>query len=172
MNRCRPGGYRAADYYDRGIRVAPEWTGAGGFNRFLAHIGPRPSPEHSLDRIENDGDYAPGNVRWATAKEQQRNRRNAVRVLFRGVPTLLVVVAEITGVGDVEDRASGPLRSLAEQFTQLCADAVAWARAQDIDNEVAWMLWDYGIRGLCGASRERPDENDALYTDIGGEGGE
>lgn len=60
-------------YGGKGIAVAPEWRGRGGFERFLAHIGPRPSPRHSVDRIDNDGDYAPGNVRWATQKEQTRN---------------------------------------------------------------------------------------------------
>lgn len=46
------------------------------FEEFFAHIGPRPSAKHSLDRIENDGHYEIGNVRWATASEQQRNQRH------------------------------------------------------------------------------------------------
>jgi hypothetical protein len=64
-------------YGGRGIRVCDEWTGPDGFERFLAHIGPKPSPELSIDRIDNDGNYEPGNVRWATASEQQRNKRRA-----------------------------------------------------------------------------------------------
>ena len=65
------------DYGGRGIRIAPEWR--HNFEAFLAHVGRRPSEDHTLDRIDPDGDYRPGNVRWATRPEQQRNRR-CVRV--------------------------------------------------------------------------------------------
>lgn len=58
----------------RGIVMAEEWL--RDFAAFLAHIGPRPSGT-TLDRIDNDGDYAPGNVRWATWTEQAGNRRKA-----------------------------------------------------------------------------------------------
>lgn len=57
----------------RGIKVHPEW--AGDFMAFYLDVGPRPTPKHSLDRIDNDGNYEPGNVRWATKKEQADNRR-------------------------------------------------------------------------------------------------
>lgn len=60
-------------YADRGISICPDWTGIGGFVNFINHIGPRPSPKHSVDRIDNDKGYVPGNVRWATMKEQLRN---------------------------------------------------------------------------------------------------
>ncbi len=63
-------------YGGRGIRVCDEWAGADGFERFLAHIGPKPSPRHSVDRIDNARGYEPGNVRWATAQQQVRNQRN------------------------------------------------------------------------------------------------
>lgn len=52
-------------------RTPPEeWK---DFTVFFAHVGPKPSPKHSLDRIDNDKPYGPGNVRWATANEQQNN---------------------------------------------------------------------------------------------------
>lgn len=65
----------------RGIRVCPEWD---DFDLFLAHVGPRPSSRHSLDRINNDGNYEPGNVRWATDAEQGRNMVRNHWIEFRG----------------------------------------------------------------------------------------
>jgi hypothetical protein len=62
-----------ANYGGRGIRVCPEWR---DFVAFLKHIGPRPAPWMSLDRIDNDGHYEPDNVRWATRKTQNKNRRS------------------------------------------------------------------------------------------------
>lgn len=62
-------------YGGRGIKVCAAWSGRGGFAAFVNHIGPKPTPQHTLDRIDNDRDYEPGNVRWATYKEQARNRR-------------------------------------------------------------------------------------------------
>lgn len=61
------------DYGGRGIKMAPEWE--NDFKAFLAHMGKKPTPLHSLDRERVDGDYAPGNCRWATSQEQAANRR-------------------------------------------------------------------------------------------------
>jgi hypothetical protein len=81
-------------YGARGIKVAPEWHGSEGFLRFLEYIGPRPSKKHSVDRINPNGDYAPGNVRWATPKEQGRNRRNNRLLTFEGVAKTITEWAE------------------------------------------------------------------------------
>jgi hypothetical protein len=72
MNRCRnPNVDRYECYGGRGIKVCERWH---AFDNFLADVGPIPAPL-SIDRINNDGDYEPGNVRLATRKEQAANRR-------------------------------------------------------------------------------------------------
>lgn len=65
------------DYGGRGLTMDPEW--AADFHAFLAHVGRKPSPELTLDRIDNDLGYVPGNVRWATRSEQMYNQRRSRR---------------------------------------------------------------------------------------------
>lgn len=79
IDRCtnmRNGAYDS--YGGRGIRICNEWLCS--FETFLADVGRRPSPKHSLDRKDNSSHYMPGNVRWATRSQQARNRRNTVMV--------------------------------------------------------------------------------------------
>jgi hypothetical protein len=76
-------------YGGRGIKVCDRWkSGDGdrnGFQCFVDDMGPRPSPTHSVDRYpDNDGNYEPSNCRWATNKEQSRNRRQNIFVEVGG----------------------------------------------------------------------------------------
>lgn len=68
-------------YGGRGIRMCEEWRNS--FLAFYLWVGPKPSPEHSIDRIDNNGDYEPGNVRWATMQQQVANRRPSANKNFK-----------------------------------------------------------------------------------------
>lgn len=100
--RCH-GGRGRKRYKERGIIVCDRWrfgeNGLTGFECFLSDMGKsRPSPKHTLDRIDNNGNYEPGNCRWATMKEQQRNRCNNRRVTFRGREMTLGEAFEKSGL--------------------------------------------------------------------------
>ncbi len=74
IHRCRNPRYGSYSRYGlRGIAVCDKWN---NYAAFLSDMGPRPSSEYSLDRIDNNGNYEPSNCRWATRVQQCRNKRN------------------------------------------------------------------------------------------------
>lgn len=83
-------------YGGRGISVHAEWV--NDFPKFLKDIGYAPTPKHSLDRINNDGNYEPSNVRWATMKTQCRNRSSNFTIQYQGNKITLKDLEDITGV--------------------------------------------------------------------------
>lgn len=85
-----------ANYGGRGIRVCDRWK--HDFQAFLQDMGDKPSPLHTIDRIDPNGHYAPENCRWATRKEQSRNIRNNRYVEIDGQRHLAADIAEKIGV--------------------------------------------------------------------------
>jgi len=80
--RCYNPRSRMFKYYGgRHIRICKRWD---DFATFLADMGPRPSPKHSLDRVNNWADYQPDNCRWATRMEQMRNTRSNMLITHNG----------------------------------------------------------------------------------------
>lgn len=74
--RCKyPSTISYANYGGRGVKVCARWQGEDGLFNFTLDMGPKPTPFHTLDRVDNDGDYEPGNCRWATRLEQSQNQR-------------------------------------------------------------------------------------------------
>lgn len=85
-----------ARYGGRGVAVCDRWRES--FENFLVDMGPKPTPQHSLDRINVNGNYEPGNCRWATMEEQARNKRTNVIVEWNGKKKTVVEWAEQVGV--------------------------------------------------------------------------
>jgi hypothetical protein len=107
LNRTgNPAAHNYPLYGGRGITVCDRWQGPCGLVNFIADVGERPSRKHSLDRTNNDGNYEPGNVRWATPPEQARNKRtvsaltaerDALAAELEAVTALLALAQEATG---------------------------------------------------------------------------
>lgn len=103
MKRCenpKDGSYEK--YGGRGISVCERWKNGtkhlSGLECFVVDMGEYPGGDYSLDRIDNDGDYTPGNCRWATPLQQSRNNRNCRMVTYQGKTQSVTEWAEELGV--------------------------------------------------------------------------
>lgn len=96
LNRCSNTKYDEYKHYGgRGIGVCEHWR---KFENFILDVGPRPSADYELDRVDNEKGYEPGNVRWATKTQNARNKRNTIFVEYQGVSVTLKEVSEKTGI--------------------------------------------------------------------------
>ncbi len=93
LGRNRPEWHR---YGGRGITICDRWINS--YQNFRDDMGLPPSPHHSLDRIDNDKGYSPDNCRWATRKEQSRNRCDNVTISFDGKSLTIAEWSEVTGI--------------------------------------------------------------------------
>lgn len=97
LARCRnPENPKYHRYGGRGISVCKEWE--NDFIAFYLAMGERPSAGHTLDRIDTNGNYEPGNCRWATWQQQQRNRSNNHVVVFHGREMCLAEAISLSAV--------------------------------------------------------------------------
>lgn len=81
------------NYGGRGITVCERWLKS--FENFYQDMGPAPTIKHSLDRLNNNGNYEPSNCKWSTCIEQQRNRRDNIKIVYNGCEKTLAEWAEI-----------------------------------------------------------------------------
>lgn len=93
---CKSADPAYRNYGGRGISVCVRWQ---NFVNFIHDIGLRPSASHTLERLDNDGNYEPGNCVWATRRSQARNRRTNRMLTFRGMTKCLAEWSSETGIG-------------------------------------------------------------------------
>lgn len=127
ISRCTNARQKYYDLYGgRGITVCDRWR---NFAAFYADMGPRPTPKHSIDRIDNNGPYSPENCRWSTRYEQAQNTRTNVYVSLNGKIVAVAEAARQIGLdaetlrmrlkrGDMGERLFRPVRGATSRPTR------------------------------------------------------
>lgn len=153
LARCgRPSHRDYPRYGGRGICVAPEWIGADGFDNFLSHLGTRPGALYSLDRIDNDRGYEPGNVRWATALQQQNNTCRNRHLTVNGCTRTLSQWSASAGISHASLRAR--IRTGWDLETAVTAPPRSGKRPGD-GPVTCWVTWCRSCGTVVGAADTR-----------------
>jgi hypothetical protein len=84
-----------SEYGGRGIKVCERWH---SFENFISDMGQRPSPKHSIERRDNNGNYDPSNCKWATKVEQLYNKRNTILINYKGSKITVQEARKIAGI--------------------------------------------------------------------------
>lgn len=99
IQRCtNPNNHGYSDYGGRGIEVCDRWRNS--FEAFAEDMGPRPTPQHSIERVDVNGPYSPANCRWATADAQSNNKRNSVRLDYHGQVVTPAQLSRMCGISE------------------------------------------------------------------------
>jgi hypothetical protein len=94
--RCSDPNCASYEYYGaKGVKVCTRWM---HFSNFIADMGPKPAREYSIDRLDASKDYEPGNCRWATLTQQQRNKDTTVLLTFQGETLPVAAWADRSGI--------------------------------------------------------------------------
>lgn len=96
IERCKPMNKDHKNYYDKGVMVCDRWSKS--FEAFISDMGKCPKEKTSIDRINSDGNYEPGNCRWATWSQQSRNKRTNRLLEFRGITRCVTDWAKELGI--------------------------------------------------------------------------
>ena len=103
LQRCsNPNNDSYAYYIGRDITVCDRWINS--FENFYADMGPRPSPDYSIDRIDNNGNYEPGNCKWSTPEEQANNRRDNLLFTHKNKQYTILQLAEEYNINPINVR--------------------------------------------------------------------
>lgn len=97
ISRCSNNDPHHIHYKQRNIKVCVRWLGENGLKNFIDDMGPRP-PKHSIDRIDNNGDYTPENCRWTTQKVQSNNIERNVMVTYEGAQLTIAQLSDRVGI--------------------------------------------------------------------------
>ncbi len=137
IERCHnPNNGKYKSYGARGIRVCERWR--TDFAAFIADMGQRPTPQHSLDRRDNDGNYEPGNVHWATREQQANNTRANVVLSWRGEHLTMAQWSRRIGISQYAIRQRLERGWAVEDALTISSRSVRkWRRRPVVDDAVA-----------------------------------
>jgi hypothetical protein len=130
-----------ADYGGRGIKVCDRWNDSKtGFQAFYDDMGLPPTPEHTLDRIDVNKGYEPGNVKWSTPKEQNLNKRGTRKISYNGHIVALKEVCEYMRIDYTiahariyrdNENAESVINNMVEIASKEPTQIPMWARRRD-----------------------------------------